>query len=141
MLTTETLERVEEILGELKEHAEAGVPIVVEGARDRESLLAMGVKGKISQISSGKRTALNFLENLAGHSRIVILTDFDRAGEELARFCAKHLRNLGVEPIVEPRDKLKKLLHKDIKDIEGLSKFMTKRGAGSRKVPGGHGFV
>ena len=125
MLSPEALKQVEEILDELREHAEAGVPVVVEGARDKRALLAMGVKGNISRISSGKRTALNFLEGLAGHPRVVVLTDFDRAGERLAKFCTKHLQRIGVEPIVEPREKLKRLLYKDLKDIEGLAKFLS----------------
>ena len=127
MLSPEALEQVEEIICELREQAEAGVPIIVEGARDKRALLAIGVKGNVSRISSGKRTALNFLEGLSDHPQVVVLTDFDRAGERLARFCTKHLQKLGVEPIVEPREKLKRLLHKDLKDIEGLAKFLRGR--------------
>ena len=70
---------------------------------------------------------LNFLENLAGFEQIIILTDFDRAGDKLAGFCAEHLRRLGVEPIMDIREKLKALLRKDVKDIQGLAGFLRRQ--------------
>jgi len=127
LLTKETLEQVEELLDELKEYSSGGVPILVEGADDERALRKLDVKEKIFRISSGSKTLLNFLESLTGFEQIIILTDFDRAGDKLSEFCAEHLRRLGVEPITEIREKLKALLRKDVKDIQGLAGFLRRQ--------------
>ena len=124
MLNLETLEQIEELLSELRECAAQGVPILVEGANDERTLRGLGTGGRIFRVSSSSKTLLNFLEGLAGFKRIIILTDFDRAGDKLAKFCTEHLKRLGVEPVVEFREKLKAILHKDVKDIEGLARFL-----------------
>jgi 5S rRNA maturation endonuclease (ribonuclease M5) len=124
LLAKETLEQVEELLDELREYSSGGVPILVEGADDEKALRKLDVKEKIFRISSGSKTLLNFLESLADFEQIIILTDFDRAGDKLAEFCAEHLRRLGIEPITDIREKLKALLRKDVKDIQGLAGFL-----------------
>ena len=124
MLTEETLEQVEGLLDELRECSGSGVPTLVEGADDERALRKLNVNGRIFRASGSSKTLLNFLENLAGFKQIIILTDFDRAGDKLAKFCTKHLKRLGARPVIEFREKLKALLHKDVKDIEGLARFL-----------------
>lgn len=130
MLLEETLEQLEELITELKEHASDGTPIIVEGINDVGALKKLGIKGRFHKISIGK-SLLNFIEGLAGSKEIIVLTDFDRTGDKLAKFCARHLKRLGVEPITEFREKLKLLVHKDVKDIEGLAKFLLGHSAKS----------
>lgn len=127
MLNLEALEQIEELLSELKECAAQGVPILVEGANDERTLRGLGMEGQIFRISGSGKTLLNFLEGLVGFKQIIILTDFDRAGTKLAKFCTEHLKRLGVEPVIEFRDKLKAILHRDVKDIEGLARFLRGR--------------
>jgi len=124
MLNLEALEQIEELLSELRECAAQGVPILVEGANDEKTLRELGMEGRIFRASCNRKTLLNFLEGLASFKQIIILTDFDRAGDKLAKFSTEHLKRLGVEPVVEFREKLKAILHKDVKDIEGLAKFL-----------------
>ena len=126
MIDEEALEEIRELLEELRDYAGEGVPVIVEGARDASALHELGVEKPVVRISGSRKTALNFLEGLSRHQRVVVLTDFDRAGDELARFCVKHLRRLGVEPIADLREKLKVLLHKEIKDVQGLAKFLRR---------------
>ena len=131
MLTSEALEDFEELIAELKEQALAGVPIIVEGTDDVRTLKRLGIEGRFHKISSG-RSVLNFIEGLSGAKEAIILTDFDRTGERLAKFCAKHLKQLGVEPITEIREKIGALVHKEVKDIEGLAKFLENQRTTSR---------
>ncbi len=133
MLTEKTSEQVEELLNELRESASAGVPILVEGMDDEWALRELNVKGQIFRVSNSSKTLLNFLESLTGFKQIIILTDFDRAGDKLAKFCAVHLKRLGVEPVIEFRQKLKALLRRDVKDIEGLAKFLRTQGAALKR--------
>lgn len=132
MLSEKALEQVEGLLDELRECAADGVPILVEGVDDERALRKLDVKGRILRVSSGSKTLLNFLEGLVGFERIIVLTDFDRAGDKLAKFCAKHLQRLGVRPVVEFREKLKALLLKDVKDVEGLASFVLGRSIAKR---------
>jgi len=111
-----------EVLLELQELASEGIPILVEGRRDKEALESLGIRGKILEFSSQRRR-LGFLEGLKDR-KVVILTDFDEKGEELASFCSKHLNELGVEPILEPYQKLKKL-KKRFKEVESLVRLKT----------------
>jgi len=133
MITPEMLEEVEKLLDELREYADEGIPIIVEGTRDKRALRELEVKGAVFQMSS-KKTALNFLEGLARYEQVVVLTDFDRAGDELAEFCAKHIRRIGPKPILDIRRKLKALLHRDVKDIQGMAKFLQGQEAVLRKT-------
>jgi len=73
-----------------------GTPIIVEGKKDEEALRELGMEGPIHQIPSGGRTPLNSLEDLPEYEEIIVLTDFDRTGEELADFCEENLEKLGV---------------------------------------------
>lgn len=102
---------------------------MVEGADDEWALRKLNIEGRILRVSSGGKTLLNFLEGLVGFEQVIILTDFDRAGDKLAKFCAEHLRRLGTKPEVELREKLKALLRKDVKDVEGLASFMRAQSA------------
>ncbi len=128
LLTVEKFEELNELLAELREQACCDVPIIVEGANDIEALKRLEIKGRFHKVSSGK-SLLNFIESFSGSEKVIILTDFDRAGDKLAKFCVKHLRQLDVEPITEIRRKLKSLFHKDVKDIEGLAKFLKNQRA------------
>lgn len=124
MITEEKFEQIKKLLLDLEEYSGKGVPIVVEGARDEEALRQLNLKGPIFQISSSKKTVLNFLEGLARYERVIVFTDFDRAGDELAKFCVKHLQRLGPEPIMYLREELKSLLKKDIKEVQELARFL-----------------
>lgn len=128
MLTKETLEELDELLAELREQASNEVPIIVEGTDDVEALKNLGVKGRFHKISGGK-SLLNFIEGFSGSKEVIIMTDFDMAGDKLAKFCAKHLKRIGIEPVIEIRRKLKSLVRKDVKDIEGLAKFLQNQRA------------
>jgi len=126
----ETLEELEEVLRELRMELRDGTPVLVEGRRDREALLSLGIEGRIVHLNRNG-SLLERLEGLGGCERVVVLTDFDREGEELALRCSKYLRLMGVEPLLEPREKLKKLLRKEVKDVEGmvhLLRFLRERG-------------
>lgn len=124
-LTEEAVGEVEEILLKVKELASDGATILVEGDSDVKGLRRLGITGDIRKISGG-RSLLNFLEGLSETREAVILTDFDRTGERLGRFCAKHLKSLGVKVVTEPRRMLKGLAGREVKEIAGLSKLMLK---------------
>lgn len=127
-----TLEKIEKILEEIRELSEKGVGVLVEGQRDIVSLRKLGIRENVKKIK-GRGSILHVLEKISGMEEVVILTDFDRRGQKLAIFCAKQLRGLGIKPNLELREKLMGLVGKDIKDIEGLAKYL--RGLEARCLP------
>ncbi len=124
MLDSEVFERLEIILREISKLSDEGVGIIVEGKKDEESLRELGIEGPVYQIPSGGKTSLNSLEDLPDCDEVIILTDFDSAGEDLADFCRKHLEKLGVKILYHYREDLRNLVRKAVKDIEGLASFI-----------------
>ncbi len=124
MLEPKVLEEFEKTFSEMKKLSEEEIPIIVEGKKDEGALRELGITGPIHQIPAGGRTPLNSLENLPEYDEAIVLTDFDRTGEELAEFCEKHLKKLGVNVLLKFRRKIRHYVRKGVKDIEGMSSFI-----------------
>jgi 5S rRNA maturation endonuclease (ribonuclease M5) len=122
---TYDVEALEELIGALLEASDRGAAIIVEGRRDRESLRALGALGPI--IMASQKPLLSLAEDVAGeHREIIVLTDWDEKGEEMALQIEKHLRCSGSRGDVEIRSRLKRLVKKDIKDVESLSRYVER---------------
>ncbi len=122
---TYDLEALEEILDLLLDASTKGALIIVEGRRDEIALRDLGLKGPV--LLASRRPALNLAEEVARNfSKVVLLTDWDAKGDELARIIEIHLRSMGSKPDLEIRGKLKRLIKKEIKDVESLSLYMNR---------------
>jgi 5S rRNA maturation endonuclease (ribonuclease M5) len=122
---TFNLEALEELISELLEASSRGAAIIVEGQRDGKSLRALGACGPL--ILASRRPAIELSEEAArDYEELIILTDWDRKGEEMAALMEKHLRADGAKPDVEIRDRLKKLVRKEIKDVESLYAYIER---------------
>lgn len=121
----ERLEKLEELILELKNLSDAGVIIVVEGRKDVESLRSLGVNGEIKL--SSQQPLLDFAEKLSRSGKdIVLLTDWDRKGGIVARKIIDYLQAYSIIPDMDLRARIGFLVKKRIKDIESLSKYMGK---------------
>ncbi len=121
----ERLEKLEELILELKNLSDAGVIIVVEGRKDVESLRSLGVNGEIKL--SSQQPLLDFAEKLSRSGKdIVLLTDWDRKGGMVARKIIDYLHAYSIIPDMDLRARIGFLVKKRIKDIESLSKYMGK---------------
>ena len=97
----------------------------MEGRRDRESLRALGALGPV--IMASQKPALALAEDVAReHREIIVLTDWDEKGEEMALQIEKLLRCSGSRGDVEIRSRLKRLVKKEIKDVESLSSYVER---------------
>jgi len=118
-------ESLEELIASLVEASEEGAAIIVEGVRDEQSLRDLGVEGSIVRASGCP--ALEVAEEAArDFKEIVILTDWDRAGEELARKMEQYLQCTGAKVDLETRERLKRMIRREIKDVESLSRFVER---------------
>lgn len=123
----EALERLHAVSGE-------GVPIVVEGKRDREALRKLGFAGEILTLH-GRGGLYEFAEELhARYHALVLLMDWDEKGEMLQSQAGELLTGLWEEhaPL---RESLKNLCQKDIRDVQGIPSLLT-RLAGTEVVIG-----
>lgn len=122
---TYDLEALEELLAALIEASGQGAATIVEGRRDLLALRALGLVGPV--IMASRRSALELAEDAArSYREIIILTDWDRKGDEMARIIEQHLWSVGSRPDGEIRSRIKKLVRKEIKDVESLNHYMER---------------
>jgi len=88
--------------------------VVVEGRKDKEALERIGYKGKIIYVNTFKRIK----------EKIVILTDFDKEGKEIAKRITKSLGEKNIDRFFrnEFRKILKSIGRDDIQSISNICK-------------------
>ena len=119
---TYDLEALEELIASLLDASYQGAAIIVEGRRDLQALRALGLPGPV--IMASRRSALDLAEDAArSYPQIILLTDWDSKGDEMCETIDYHLRSVGSRPDKEIRSRLKKLVKKEIKDVESLSQY------------------
>jgi len=113
------------IIDDLKFCAEQGTPILIEGKKDEKALKALGIDGKFIQVSGSGFKLFEIVEMATeSSSEVIILTDFDKKGMELAKRLAHDIQSLGAYPNLEIRKKIMGMTRKYIKDIESLPRHM-----------------
>lgn len=122
---SERLEKVLKVVDKLEELSRTA-PVVVEGRRDAEALSLLGIKGNVVTLSSGV-SLLTFCERISREWRsVVILTDWDRKGGQLARRLKEAFVANGTKVNDAVRMELVILAKKEIKDIESLPSFISR---------------
>jgi 5S rRNA maturation endonuclease (ribonuclease M5) len=104
----------------LNHEADRGAVIVVEGARDRDSLRAMGVLGRILCLQSSRKNSLGFAEQLDGERNVIILTDFDRQGIFLANRLVRLLTSQRIHANLVLWRELRGLTRSELRSVEEL---------------------
>ncbi len=121
----ERLQKIQEILDDLADRAGRGAIILVEGRRDKASLEALGIRGTIAMAS--QKQLLNLTESLSRQNDdIIVLSDWDERGEEVARRAEVFLKSNGARPDCGPRKKLRLLTKKEVADVESLHGYMER---------------
>jgi 5S rRNA maturation endonuclease (ribonuclease M5) len=122
---TYDLDALEELLSSLMDASSQDAAVIVEGMRDELALRSLGLRGPI--IMASRRPALDLAEDAARRfQKIVMLTDWDAKGDEMALNIDMHLRSMGVQADLDTRNRLKKLVKKEIKDVQSLSLYMER---------------
>lgn len=119
-------EKIRTFMECLAEESAKGIPIVVEGKRDIEALKVMGVSGQIISAKAHGKPLIEVVSKLEsyGVSEVILLLDFDRKGRELTRHLEEQLERAGIRPNLHFWNGLLELVHRDVKDIEGLASYM-----------------
>jgi len=96
------LKSFQKLLSRMKE-----MTILVEGKRDKKALELAGIGKEIIMLNSRK---MELLASQLSGKRVVVLTDYDRTGERLAREAHEELLSHGAYPDIGSRQKLKRIL-------------------------------
>ena len=119
---TYDLDALEELIASLLEASGHGAAVIVEGRRDLLALRSLGLSGPV--IMASRRPALDLAEDAArNYSQVILLTDWDEKGEEMCLTIGRHLRSVGLRPDGLIRSRLKRLVKKEIKDVESLGRY------------------
>ena len=119
----ERLAGIEEFIDELKDRALCGAVILVEGKRDYEALTKLGITGEI--VMTSHQSLLNLSERLARTKKdIIILTDWDERGEEVARQLSLYMEADSLRPDNNIRNSIRGLLKKEITEVENLYGYL-----------------
>lgn len=118
-------EALEDIIASLQEASAEGAVIIVEGRRDESALRSLGIGGPV--MTASYRSALDLAEDVSrNYSKIIMLTDWDEKGEEMALNIEQHLRSVGSKADMDIRSRLKRLVRKEIKDVESLDFYVER---------------
>ncbi len=118
-------EALEDLIASLQEASSEGALIIVEGRRDESALRALGIRGPV--VTASYRSALDLAEDaVRSYSKIIMLTDWDEKGEEMALNIEQHLRSVGSRADMDIRSRLKRLVRKEIKDVESLDFYVER---------------
>jgi 5S rRNA maturation endonuclease (ribonuclease M5) len=96
--------------------------VVVEGIRDERVLRRLGVKSSIIRTQAGQARPdlIDEIANRAGRrGEVLVLTDFDQEGIDLAKFITKDLEPHKVKVLVRLRRRIRQLMG-NLRAIEEL---------------------
>lgn len=110
----------------LVEESSKGTPIVVEGKKDVDALLALGVEGKVITLKTGGKSFLNLLSEIEKMDilEVILLLDFDRRGKEGMKSLIQSLERTKIKPNFKFWRKLETLLGKEIQCVESLTAYI-----------------
>ncbi len=122
----EKKERIEKILERLAEESANGIPIIVEGKKDRETLAIFEIKGKIMTAKTGGQSFLDIVSEIErnGIREVILLLDFDRRGRQGTARLKGYLEKARIKPNTRFWADLYALVGRYVKDVEGLASYM-----------------
>ncbi len=125
-------DQIEKVLETLRKRSTAGVPIIVEGRRDREALIKLGVNGTFLSLKGSGETKSHFLDRISEFHDITILTDFDAKGSELRLWLYQELTRKGIRADDLSWRRIRSLSRAQVRAVEELPSFLRSIEAQSR---------
>ena len=126
-------EDIEKTLKRIVSSSRDGIPIIVEGRRDKEALRRLKIPGIVICLKSSGNGFYDFTANFADKREVIVLTDFDKEGTRLAAKLIDELTHMKVKVNVAIWKKLKSLCRSEIRAIEELDGLVEDLREESRK--------
>lgn len=122
----EYIAKILEVIDEIRSSVDY---VIVEGRRDRAALLELGIPGEMVISLSGNPLCevVDFIRRRPAKN-ILILSDFDRHGCALFHNLSRAIELVNIRNNTTLRYKLRKLLSKDVKEIEAIPKLLRRLG-------------
>ncbi len=113
-------EKVNALVEKIKEASRESL-IIVEGKKDEEALISLGIKGKFFFLSSQRNSLYESAENIsANYKKVLLFLDLDWEGKRLSKIIKKYFSRLGVKVNLNLARNLLRL--KKTQFVEGLGK-------------------
>jgi len=126
-----------EAIIDASERNESGIPILVEGRRDRDMLVRLGFKGIIELLNRGKpvdEVVIFLIEKYS--TQVEILMDWDRTGGRLQRKIMDAFSSLDRPAIDELHSTLRKVLKPDTRCVESIpNEIVNSISEGQHRIP------
>jgi 2,5-diamino-6-(ribosylamino)-4(3H)-pyrimidinone 5'-phosphate reductase len=124
--TEKRLEKIQKLLERLEKQSSKGTPLVVEGRNDIRSLHQLGITCKTIAAKTSGKSFLDVVGEIerTGKREVILLLDFDRQGKMWANRLARYLERMKITPNLVFWRRLKGLVGRDVKDIEGLASYL-----------------
>ncbi|UCH31150.1 MAG: toprim domain-containing protein [Candidatus Bathyarchaeota archaeon] len=121
----EKIERIEELFERLAFHSTKGIPIIVEGPNDIDTLRKLALSGVII----AAKTRKSFLALVTEIERldleeVILLMDFDRRGKEWTKRLVQYLEQTNIKPNTYFWQELHKMIGRNVKDIESILPYL-----------------
>ena len=121
----EKIEKIEELLERLAVQSAKGIPIIVEGQNDVNTLRKLAISGDMIAAKTRKSflALVTEIEKL-DTEEVILLMDFDRRGREWTKRLTQHLQQTRVKPNIFFWQELRNLVSHDAKDVESLLPYL-----------------
>lgn len=119
-------EKLLQVLERLTNKNAEGIPIVVEGEKDTETLRALTIEGKIIEAKTAGKSILDVICEVeeCNKQEVILLLDFDRRGREWTRRLKQYLEKMRIKPNLFFWERLSSIVGNEVKDVEGLDSYM-----------------
>jgi len=120
------LEKIHCLLDNLVTESSRGIPVVVEGEKDVETLRKLEVTCDVILAKASGKAFQDVLSEVEkrGKNEVILLVDFDKRGREWTKRLAQDLERMKIKPNLTFWRELSSLVGRDVKDIEGLSTYI-----------------
>jgi len=124
-LISKNFDKIQQLWSALKRESEIeSTLIIVEGRKDRVSLKNFGITRNVIHFQG--RNTNEICDYAVKFHKVIILTDFDKAGQKLAKNIQHNLHSRGINIDLTYYFRLKFYFKKVSKDIESLFKIFQK---------------
>ena len=119
-------EKILQIISALAEESAKGMPIIVEGKKDAETLRVLGVTGTVVTAKTGGKAFIDVISEIEQlrAPEVVLLLDFDRRGKQGTKLLKQHLEHTNTKANTTFWRELSALLGREVQCIESLISYL-----------------
>lgn len=122
----EKLDRIQQIMTELAEDSAVGIPIVVEGKKDVDTVRSLGVAGVVLKAKAGGKSFAQVLQEIeeTGAHEVILLLDLDRRGKQGTKRLKDELERKRIKVNLSFWHAISALAGREIHCIESLNSYL-----------------